>query len=170
MAARPGDPGRWMAETIRCLLVRLERLERPLADASGSSKGRQAPQTPLGRISRCAVVDTFVEWLEPVRLEPQEIEIVLTIKEETVEELMLVPRKRVKQWTADQIGNVPQFRDETVDAVTPVPRERMQQRTAEQMVEWPQSPGETVDAVTLVQREQVQERTAEKLWCSLLDS
>ena len=28
MAVRPGDPGRWMAGAIRCLLVRVERLER----------------------------------------------------------------------------------------------------------------------------------------------
>ena len=91
MAARLGDPGRWMAGAIRCLLVRVERLERQLADASECSKGEQAPQTPLERISRCAVsvVDTLVsldrsvqegvmERLEPVRVEPQEI--VLPIK------------------------------------------------------------------------------------------
>ena len=110
MAARPGDPGRWMAGAIRCLLVRVERLERQLAGASESSKGEQAARTPLGRISRCAVsvVRTLVslesvsqegvlEWMEPVRLEPQGIEIVLLIKEDTVEELMLVPRERVEK-------------------------------------------------------------------------
>ena len=48
MAARLGDPGRCMVGAIRCLLVRVERLERQLADASESSEGEQAPQTPLG--------------------------------------------------------------------------------------------------------------------------
>ena len=33
----------------------VERLERQLADASESSKGAQAPQTPLERVSWCAV-------------------------------------------------------------------------------------------------------------------
>ena len=107
MAVRPGDPGRRMAGAIRCLLVRVKRLERQLADASESSKGKQAPQTPLERISRCAVSvvdgvvaldrslqEEVVEWLEPVRLEPQEI--VLPIKEETVDAVTLIPRERVK--------------------------------------------------------------------------
>ena len=62
MAARPGDPGRWMAGAIRCLLVQVERLERQLAYASECSKGEQAPQNPLECISRSAVsvVDTLV--------------------------------------------------------------------------------------------------------------
>ena len=163
MAARLGNPVRWMAGAIRCLLVRVERLERQLADASECSKGVQAPQTPLERISRCAVtvVDTLVsldrslqegvvEWLEPVRLELQEIKIVLPVKEETVEELMLVPRERVKQRTLEQIEDVPQFRDETVEAVMLVPRERVQQRTAEKIEVAPQSPAVVVEAGTLV--------------------
>ena len=41
MAARLGDPGRWMAGAIRCLLVRVERLERQLADASDCSKEKK---------------------------------------------------------------------------------------------------------------------------------
>ena len=65
-----------------------------------------------------SVVDTLVsldrslqevELLELVRLAPQEIEIVLPIKEDTVEELMLAPRERMEKWTADPIGNAPQF-------------------------------------------------------------
>ena len=35
------DPERWMAGAIRCLLVRVERLEKQLADASESSKGNR---------------------------------------------------------------------------------------------------------------------------------
>ena len=84
MAARLGDPGRWMAGAIRSLVVRVERLERQLADASECSKGEQAPQTPVECIFRCAVgvvnalvsldrslQEEVVDSLEPVRLEPQ---------------------------------------------------------------------------------------------------
>ena len=51
---------------------------------------------------------------------------------ETVEAVVLVSRERVQQLTAEQIGNVPQFREETVDEISQVPRERAQQWTAEQ--------------------------------------
>ena len=129
-----------MAGAIRCRLVRVERLERQLADASEGSKGEQAPQTPLGRISRCAVsvVDTLVsldrplqegvvERLEPVRLEPQEI--VLPIKEETVDAVTLIPRERVQQRTAEQIGDVPQLLEETVEVVNATLQERISERS-----------------------------------------
>ena len=74
-----------MAGAIRCLLVRVERLERQLADASGCSKERRTGASD----SSGSVVDTLVsldrslqvEWLDPVRVEPQEI--VLPIKDET---------------------------------------------------------------------------------------
>ena len=74
-----------------------------------------------------------MEWVEPVRVQPQEI--VLPIKEETVDAVMLVPSERVQRRTAEKIGDVPQFRkepEEVVEAVTSVPRERVQQRTAGQ--------------------------------------
>ena len=133
---------RWMAGATPC----------QLADASESAKGEQAPQTPLERISRCAVsiVDTLVsldrsvqegvvEWLEPVRLEPPEI--VLPIKDRRCGDVD--PAERVKQWTADQIGDVPQRREETVQAVTLFPREGRRWGTAEQIGDVPQLLEET---------------------------
>ena len=38
-------------------------------------------------------------------MEPQEI--VLPIKEETVDAVTLIPREREEKWTADPIGDVP---------------------------------------------------------------
>ena len=149
---------------IRCFLVRVERLERQLADASeSSSMCAVSVVDTLVSLDRSLQEEGVVEWLELVRLEPQEIEIALPIKEETVEELMLVPRERAEKRTADQVEHVPQIREETVDAVTWVLRERVQQRTAEQIEDAPQSPAEVVEAVTSVPRERVQQRTAEKI-------
>ena len=98
--------------------MRVERLERQLADACECSKGEQAPQTPLERISKCAVsiVDTLVsldrsvqeevvEWLVLVRLEPQEI--VLPIKEETVDAFV----NECNSGLPSKLGDVPQFRE-----------------------------------------------------------
>ena len=51
---------------------------------------------------------------------------------ETFEAVTLVQRARVQQLTAEQIGDVPQFREDTVDEISLVPRERAQQWTAEQ--------------------------------------
>ena len=103
-------------------------------------------------LSRCAVsvVDTLVsldrslqegvlEWLAPVRLQPHEIEIVLPIKEETVDAVMLVPREPVQQRTAEPMAELPESPGETVEAVTWVPRERVQQRTAEKIGEVPET-------------------------------
>ena len=159
MAARLGDPGRWMAGAIRCV--------------SACTKGEQAPQTPLERMSRCA------SGRGSVRVEPQEIG--LPIKDETVDAETLIPRERVEKWTADPIGDVlpisrrdsrcgdadpartnatanlpeqiedvPQFRDKTVDAVILVPSDRVQRRTPEQNEDGPQSPDKTLEAVTWV--------------------
>ena len=50
---------------------------------------------------------------------------------------------RVQQWTAEQIGDVPQFRYEAVDEESLVPRERVQWSTVEQSEEVPQFRDET---------------------------
>ena len=146
-----------MAGAVRCLLVRVERFERQLADASECSKGGLAPQTLLERISRCAltVVGTLVpldrslqervvEWLGLVRVEPQEI--ALPIKEETVDAVTKVLREGVRQRTAEQIEDGPQSRDEPEETLDP--RERVQQRTADQVED------------SSVPRERVQQRAA----------
>ena len=52
--------------------------------------------------------------------------------------MTLVPRERVRQPTAEQIGDAPQFQEETVDEELLVPRERVQQGTAEQVGDGPQ--------------------------------
>ena len=101
------------------------------SDSSGKYLERRRHVGVAGSVSQEGVV----EWLELVRLEPQEI--VLPIKEETVDAVTLIPRERVQQWTAEQIGDVPQFREETVDEETLVPRERVQQWTAEQIRDVP---------------------------------
>ena len=67
--------------------------------------------------------------------------------DETVEAATLVPRERVQQWTAKQVGDVPRFREETIDEVSLVPLERVQQLTAEQIGDVPQILGETVEIV-----------------------
>ena len=54
----------------------------------------------------------------------------LPIMEETVDEVMLVPRERVQQRSAEQIEDAPQSPAEVVEAVTSVPREQAQQRTS----------------------------------------
>ena len=56
-----------------------------------------------------------------------------------------VPRERVQQLTAEQIGDVPQLPDETVEAVTLVPRGRVQRRVAECIGGVPQFREENVD-------------------------
>ena len=65
--------------------------------------------------------------VEPVRLEPQEI--VLSIKEETVDAVTLIPREQLKQWTAEQIGDAPQIREETVQGVNTTLQERISERS-----------------------------------------
>ena len=55
------------------------------------------------------------------------------VKGVSVEAETLVQRERVRQLTAEQVGDVPQFREETVDEESPVPCERVQQFTAEKI-------------------------------------
>ena len=53
-------------------------------------------------------------------------------------------RERVRQLTAEQIGDAPQFQEETVDEKLPVPCERVGQGTAEQIGDGHQLLDETV--------------------------
>ena len=56
-------------------------------------------------------------------------------------------RRSTEQLSAEQIGDVPQFREETVDEISLVPRKRVQQLTAEQIGDVPRIREDTVETV-----------------------